>query len=67
MYQVSASRFKLNYTLMLISTLYVLEMGLDEHLWMANRLLEIGHFARREMLHPLLLTPEQMEPIFRDI
>ena len=52
---------------MLTSTLHALEMGLDEHLRAADRLLEIVYSAQRGMLHPSLLTPEQMEPIFRDI
>ena len=67
MYQVSASLHKLNYTQMLTSTLHALEMELDEHLWAADRLLDIVYSARGGMLHASLLTPEQIEPIFRDI
>ena len=52
---------------MLTSVLRALEMVLDEHLRAAARLLGIVYSARRGMLHPSLLNPEQMEPIFRDI
>ena len=47
--------------------LHALEAGLDEHLRAADRLLEIVHAARRGLLHPSLLTSEQIEPIYRDI
>ena len=64
---MSVSLLKLNCTRMLTSTLHALGMGLDKHLLVADRLLEIVHFARRVVLHFSLLTPEQMEPIFCDI
>ena len=67
MYQVSASLLKLNYIQMLTSTLHALDMGLDEHFRAAGQFLETVYSDRRGMLHPSLLTPEQMEPIFRDI
>ena len=66
-YQASLSLYRLNYTQVLTNMLHALEAGLDEHLRAANRLLEIVHGARRGVLHPSLLTSEQMERIFRYI
>ena len=67
MYEMSSSVVKLEYSRAVSNMLHVLEAGLDEHLRAANRLLEIIHYARRGLLHPSLLTIEQLQPIYRGV
>ena len=67
MYEMSSSVVKLENSRALSNTLPVLEAGLDEHLRAADRLLEIIYYARRGLLHPSLLTTEQLQPIYRYI
>ena len=47
--------------------LYSMEQGIDNYLRSANQLIDVVYAAREGKLHPLLLTSQQLEPIFRDI
>ena len=43
-----------------------MDAGFDQHLRAAYRFLEIIHYVRRGLLHHLLLTTGEIEPIYRD-
>lgn len=47
--------------------LHSIETGFEENIWSSHELLEVIHSAKKGELHPSLLTPEQLEPIFRNI
>ena len=64
---MSSAVVRLEYSPALSNTLHVLEAGLDKHLRAADRLLQIIHYARRDLFHLSLLTTWQLEPIYRDV